>query len=96
MVEGIMTIRLSGLPRWFLLSGCVGVLVALTLAAVGTSRIVSPSILLTLWPPSIFGIAEPTTPSDKIVLAIIEFGGNFVLYGVVGTLIGWGFRRRTA
>jgi hypothetical protein len=91
-----MTLRISGLLRWFLVSGCVGVLVALALAAVGTNRIVSPGILLALWPPSVVGIADPTSQSDKILFAIIEFGGNFVLYGVVGTFIGWGFRRRTA
>lgn len=60
-----MTLRISRLLRWFLISGCVGVLVALTLAAIGTSRIISPSILLALWPPSIVGIADPTNPSDK-------------------------------
>jgi hypothetical protein len=80
----------------FLYSGCVGVLVALVLTAIGTSRIVSPAVLLVLWPPSIAGITDPTTISDKIVVGVFEFGGNFILYGVIGTLIGLCFRGKPA
>jgi hypothetical protein len=86
--------RMSGPARWFLLFGCVGLLVAVTLAAIATSRMVSPIILVAQWPHSIVGIADPTNPSDKILFAVIEFGGNFILYGVVGTLVGLGLRRK--
>ncbi|SRR5579885_442421 len=80
------------LRLWFLCSGCVGVAVALVLMALGTGHIVSPTVLLVLWPPSIAGIADPTTISDKIMVGAFEFGGNFILYGVIGTLIGLCFR----
>ena len=41
---------------------------------------------------SIVGIAGPTTLSDKILIGAFEFGGNFLLYGVVGTALGVAFR----
>lgn len=82
------------LRRWFLLSGCLGVLVALTLMTIATYHVVRPSILLVLWPPSLAGLANPSTLSDKILVALFEFGGNFILYGVIGTLIGLCFRRK--
>jgi hypothetical protein len=80
--------------RWFLVSGCLGVFVALVLMAMGASHIVSPTVLLVLWPSSIAGIADPSTLSDKIMVAMFEFGGNFILYGVIGTLVGLCFPRK--
>jgi|GEM_PF-6921363 hypothetical protein len=100
---GIMVVvgmGVKGLRRWFLISGCLGVLVALTLMTAATYHMVRPNILLVLWPPSIVGLADPSTLSDKIVVALFEFGGNFILYGCVGTLVGLCvrlcFRRRFA
>lgn len=86
--------RRSGLGRWFLVWGCLGVLVALTLMALGARHIVSPTVLLVLWPSSIAGMADPSTLSDKILVALFEFGGNFILYGVIGTLVGLCFPRK--
>jgi hypothetical protein len=77
------------LRRWFLISGCFGVLVALVLMVLPH---VNPHVLLVLWPASIAGLADPSTVWDKIMVASFEFGGNFVLYGAVGTLVGLGFR----
>jgi high-affinity Fe2+/Pb2+ permease len=39
------------LRRWFLVSGCLRVFVALTLMATSTRYAISPRILLVLWPP---------------------------------------------
>ena len=86
--------RTTGLGRWFLVSGCLGVLVALTLVVPGTSHIVHPTVLMVLWPPSIAGMADPSTLSDKILVALFEFGGNFILYGVIGALVGLCFPRK--
>jgi hypothetical protein len=72
----------------------LGVFVALVLMAMGASHIVSPTVLLVLWPSSIAGIADPSTLSDKIMVAMFEFGGNFILYGVIGTLVGLCFPRK--
>jgi hypothetical protein len=82
------------LRLWFLISGFSGVLVALVLMILGPHHIVGPKILLTLWPSSIAGIADPSTLSDKIVVALFEFGGNFILYGAAGTVIGLCFHRK--
>jgi hypothetical protein len=61
--------------------------------AMAASHLVRPTVLLVLWPSSIAGIADPSTLSDKIIVAMFEFGGNFILYGLVGTVIGLFFRR---
>jgi hypothetical protein len=82
------------LRRWFLVSGCLGVFVALTLVAIPTRYVISPKILLVLWPSSIAGLADTSTRSDKILVALFEFGGNFILYGATGTLIGLCFWRK--
>ena len=79
--------------RWFLVSGCLGVLVALTLMATTARHVVGPTVLLVLWPASIAGIVDPSTLSDKILVAMFEFGGNFLLYGLIGTLAAVFFRR---
>ena len=84
--------RLAGFKSWFLISGCVGVLVAVALGMIASHRSLSPKLLLTLWPTSIIGIADPSTLSDKILFAVIEFGGNFLLYGIVGTILGFTVR----
>ena len=88
--------RTKRLRRWFLVSGCVGVFVALVLMAMGASHVVSPTVLLVLWPSSIAGIADPSTLSDKIMVGLFEFGGNFILYGVIGTLVGLCFPRKSS
>lgn len=77
------------LRRWFLLSGSLGVLVALILMVTATYHVVRPTVLLVLWPPSLVGFANPSTLSGSILVAIVEFGGNFILYGAIGTLIGF-------
>jgi len=87
-----MPIRLQGLKAWFLVSGCIGIIVALVLAVIASNRSLNPMLLLTLWPPSIVGIADPTTLSDKILIGAFEFGRNFLLYGIVGTGLGFAFR----
>jgi hypothetical protein len=68
--------------------GCLGVLVALILMAMAANHVVRPGVLLVLWPSSIAGIADPSTPLDKIIIATLEIGGNFLLYGIIGMLIG--------
>jgi hypothetical protein len=82
----------AALKNWFLVSGCMGILVALVLGFMAPYRVVSPRILLVLWPFSIIGLADPSELSHKIIFAAVEFGGNFILYGVIGTMIGLCFR----
>lgn len=82
------------LRRWFLIFGCVGVLVALVLLVLASRQLVRPSVLLILWPTSIAGLADPSTTWDKILTGSFEFGGNFLLYGAIGTLVGLCFHRK--
>jgi hypothetical protein len=87
-----MSIKLRGLKAWFLVSGCVGIIVALVLALVASNRSLSPALLLTLWPASIVGLSDPTTLTAKILIGVYEFGGNFLLYGIIGTGLGFAVR----
>jgi hypothetical protein len=73
---------------WFVISGLVGILIAVALAALARYSDVNSYILLLLWPPSIVGLADPSSPSDKIIFGVIEFGGNFIIYGVIGLFMG--------
>jgi hypothetical protein len=87
-----MLIKLRGFKAWFLVSGSVGIIVALVLALVASNRSLSPGLLLTVWPASIVGLSDPSTLTAKILIGVYEFGGNFLLYGVVGTVLGVVFR----
>jgi hypothetical protein len=86
--------------KWFLVSGAIGILVALLLYALGyfsfTRPLVAP-LASVLCPEMILGLAEPTSPGGMVLLLSIVLGTNFVLYGVVGLLScgAWSwFRRR--
>jgi hypothetical protein len=76
------------LALWFLISGVVGILIAVVLAVFASYRDANPYILLLLWPPSSVGLVDPSSPSDKILLGVVEFRGNFVIYGVIGLFVG--------
>lgn len=87
--------RLRGLKVWFLVSGCIGILIALVLAIAASYRELNPMLLLALWPASIVGLADPATLPGKIMIGAYEFGGNFLLYGVVGIVLGFAHRLGT-
>jgi hypothetical protein len=71
--------------RWFLVSGSIGLFVALILSAV---PVVSPVVLLVLWPSSIAGLVDPSRLWDQVIVAAVQFGGNFIIYGLIGAFIG--------
>lgn len=88
--------------RWFVISGGVGVLVAISLYGLGsilalrTNSFFNPYVLLALAPAMILGLAEPTSVGSTLLLVGIVLGTNFVLYGLLGVLlcgIGTLFRR---
>jgi len=68
-----------------LLCGFVGLVVAIVLTVISSSEL-STSALLILWPTSTFGFGFNGTSTSLLglILAVIEYGGNFVLYGLVG------------
>jgi hypothetical protein len=81
--------------RWFVISGGVGVSVAVALYILGgvlallAHRFINPYILFTLAPAMILGLAEPTSIGSTLVLLGIVLGTNFVLYGLLGVLLCW-------
>jgi hypothetical protein len=80
----------ASMNRYFLLGGCIGLLVALCLAGISAIHFVPPPILLLLWPSSIAGMAitEPGKLSGPRVLIFgIMYGGNFILYALLACFI---------
>jgi hypothetical protein len=71
--------------RWFLLAGCIGVGVAIIL---GILKPANPLIVVFLCPTAIVGLADPKGLLETVVVALIIFGGNFLLYGVFGAIAG--------
>jgi len=74
------------LRSWFLTFGCLGVVIALILLSIPAGSI-NPHLLLLFFPTSIAGIVDPRGLFDTILVACVEFGGNFLLYGAAGTLV---------
>jgi hypothetical protein len=87
--------------QWFLISGCLGIVVATALYALGSISYSRHFVVLVspfLCPEMILGLAEPTAPPAIALLLAFVFGTNFVLYGIAGLIL-WGawtlFRRAT-
>ena len=83
--------------RWFLVAGCIGLLIAggLTL---GRDQ-VPAHLLMVLWPTSNLGMVFTEPPKwdiYAILLVFVMYGGNFLLYGVVGGVAGYLTRRSHA
>jgi len=73
--------------RWFLLSGCVGLAVAIAvyvLGAIPYTRHFAVLVSSALCPEMILGLAEPATPAAVALLLAWVFGTNFALYGIAG------------
>jgi hypothetical protein len=52
--------------------------------------LVSTTVALALWPSSVAGIGDPRTVADKMLTVVFTFGGEFLLYGLAGLLLGNG------
>jgi hypothetical protein len=74
--------------------GLCRALVAIILGTVPWIRSLNPFLLLALWPTAVFGMADPEEVWLKLILLTLVFGGNFVLYGVLGLLLGLCFQRK--
>lgn len=74
--------------RWFLVAGAVGLIIEVVLAIWNVHGVVTPTVLLVLWPASIVGMANtgPFKPTISELLIIgVMYGGNFLLYGLLGS-----------
>jgi hypothetical protein len=78
------------LGRWFLSSGVVGMGVAAILTGLMIHDLVPTRLALALWPSSIVGLVDPHTLTDKLYTMAFTFGGQFLLYGLGGLLLGYG------
>jgi hypothetical protein len=72
--------------RWFLIAGCLGVVVAVVLTLLLSHDLIPAAVAIALWPTSILGLVDPTNLRDQIITGFFTFGGNFLLYGLLGLL----------
>ncbi|MHB1938945.1 MAG: hypothetical protein ACYCOR_20585 [Acidobacteriaceae bacterium] len=77
------------LGRWFLISGGVGVIVAILLAIAMSYNRAPEKLLFTLWPTAILQVVDPHSLAGLIVMLLFVYGGNFLLYGLIGCGIGY-------
>ncbi len=78
--------RVANLHRWFLISGGIGLAVAIILADLMSHDLASTSVLEVLWPSGIVGILDPSTVPVQLLTTAVMYGGQFVLYGLIGLL----------
>jgi hypothetical protein len=75
--------------RWFLIPGCIGLAIAVVLTFLMSSGGLSSSVVLFLWPTSIVALIDPKTLWSQVITDIFTFGGNFLLYGLIGLSVGY-------
>lgn len=94
------------MSRWFLISGGIGLAVAIILADLLSHDLMahdlgSTALLKVLWPASgMSGLWGPSVVA-QLLDGLLMYGGQFVLYGIFGLLIavlvrGWRSRSGTA
>jgi hypothetical protein len=76
------------LTRWFLVFGVVGLVVALIMLYALSHEVVEANLALIFWPASMVLLSESDTLWVKILTTALAFGGNFLLYGFVGLIVG--------
>jgi hypothetical protein len=75
--------------RWFVIPGCGGVAIAVVLTILMSQDRVSSSMVLSLWPTSIAALIDPKTIWSQVITGIFTFGGNFLIYGLIGLGVGY-------
>ena len=77
------------LRRWFFGAGGIGLLIAILLAIAMSYDRAPEGLVLALWPTALLQLIDPRTIGSQIVTAVFVYGGNFLIYGLLG--IGVGF-----
>jgi hypothetical protein len=70
--------------------GLLGLAVAITLSVIAFRSNISAAVLLTLWPTSIVGMVFTghwQFSFISLLIISIEYGGNVILYGLIGFLL---------
>ena len=78
----------SHLKIWFLAGGVIGVGVAILLAPGLRYDHVSSQLVVALWPAAMVQLIDPKTIGSQVAIALIAYGSNFLIYGVLSALIG--------
>jgi hypothetical protein len=73
--------------RWFLVAGGIGLLVALILTLLLRNDQIPPALAVALWPTSILGLVDPASLTGQIITGCFTYGGNFLLYGLIGVSV---------
>jgi hypothetical protein len=81
--------RNANLKRWFIATGGLGVVVAIVLAVAMSNDYVSSSLLVLFWPAAMVQLIDPQTIGSTIAVALIAYGSNFLIYGLIGAGIGF-------
>lgn len=77
------------LGRWFTFGGLAGIGVGLMILFVPHLPDALGNAMLVLFPSSILGIGDPRTTQDIAITASMEFIFQFILYGMVGVVLGF-------
>jgi hypothetical protein len=76
------------LGKWFLVAGGFGLAIAILLAvAMGYDR-APTAVVFALWPTAMLQLIDPQTIGSKIATALFVYGGNFLIYGLLGVGVG--------
>jgi hypothetical protein len=74
--------------RWFLVFGVVGIVAAFVMLYALSHDLVVGDLAIIFWPTSMILIAGGDSLGIKAVTTFFAFAGNFLLYGLVGLIIG--------
>ncbi len=77
------------LGRWFFGAGAIGLLTAILLAVAMSYDRAPEGLVLVLWPTAMLQLIDPKTIGSEIVTALFVYGGNFLVYGLLGVGIGF-------
>ena len=85
--------------RWFFFAGGIGLAIAIILADLLSHDLMahdlgSGELLKVLWPSSVVSGAHAATVPAQLLDGLLMYGGQFVLYGLVGLLLASLVRQR--
>jgi hypothetical protein len=81
--------RQGSLFYWFLAFGVLGLAVALFLLYALSHELVVADYAIIFWPTSMVLLAANDSYWTKVLTIGFAFGGNFILYGLIGIIVGF-------
>ena len=71
-----------------MISGAVGVVVALVVTLLMERDAISGDLAVALWPSGMVGLIDPVTWLSKLLTGVMMYGGQFLIYGALGLVLG--------